>query len=231
MAMLRTVMSLAVAAMILELAMAANYIVGGENGAWDATTDLQSWAGAQSFLVGDTLTFQYTPNHDVLEVSQADHDSCQTSSPLQTYTGGSAVIPLSSPGKRYFICGTPGHCSAGMKLEIDTLATITPTPASPITPPPTESPLIPAPDVIPPASSPLPENSIPSPAESPELTPGFPSSPPTPLLTSPGPASFPSSFSPVSLPLPATSSSATKYSFQISLTTGFSLIIMMLLAF
>lgn len=49
-------MSLVVVTMLIELAMAATYMVGGPNGAWDSSTDLQTWASSQSFLVGDNLS-------------------------------------------------------------------------------------------------------------------------------------------------------------------------------
>jgi hypothetical protein len=57
--MLKTLMSLAMPAMLIKLAMAANYIVGGPNGGWDTTTSLQTWASSQSFSVGDNLSKQH----------------------------------------------------------------------------------------------------------------------------------------------------------------------------
>lgn len=48
--------SLVVVTMLIELAMAASYNVGGPNGGWDSTTDLQTWASSQTFLVGDNLS-------------------------------------------------------------------------------------------------------------------------------------------------------------------------------
>ncbi|KAE8712827.1 transcription factor ILR3-like [Hibiscus syriacus] len=203
MAVLRTFVCLAAIAMLMELAMAANYTVGGANGGWDTSTDLQSWVAAQTFAVGDNLIFQYTPNHDVLEVTKADHDSCQTGNPLQTYNDGNTVVPLTTPGKRYFICGTLGHCSQGMQIEIDTLATSMPPATSPSSPPP---------------SSPSPETS-PSPANTPESVPGSPLSPDVPS------DGAPSGVSPSSPPPP---SSAIKNSFG---TLGFGLVLMVFLAF
>ncbi|XP_021297686.1 uclacyanin 1 [Herrania umbratica] len=209
MAVLRTLVGLAATAMLIQLAMAANHTVGGPSGSWDSSTDLQTWVASQKFVVGDNLIFQYTPNHDVLEVGKTDYDSCQTSSPIQTYNNGNTVISLSSPGKRYFICGTAGHCSQGMQIEIDTLATSTPPVTSPSTPP---------------AASPAPETS-PSPAKSPKSAPGTPSSPDVPSTGSPGTSPSPSGLS----PRPSTSS-ADRGSFQTSLTLGFGLVLMMLLA-
>ena len=56
MTMLSTFMSLAISAMLIKLAMAANYTVGGTSGGWDTSTNLQTWASSQSFLVGDNLS-------------------------------------------------------------------------------------------------------------------------------------------------------------------------------
>ncbi|CAL5403509.1 unnamed protein product [Camellia sinensis] len=177
MAMLRTLVGLAVTGMLINVAMATSYTVGSPNGGWDLTTNLQGWASSQSFSAGDSLVFQYTPNHVVLEVTKADYDSCQTSNPLQTHTGTNTVIALPSPGKRYFICGTPGHCAQGMKLEIDTLATSAPPPTSPATPPPTATP------TNPPRASPVSKITPPptaTPASPPHASPITPVSSPPP---------------------------------------------------
>ncbi|KAK1326302.1 hypothetical protein QJS10_CPA01g01029 [Acorus calamus] len=119
--------------------MGATLTVGGSGGGWDQTTDLATWASGQTFTVGDSLVFQYSPLHDVMEVTNADYTACQTSSPLKMYNDGKSTITLSSPGKRYFICGTAGHCSGGMKLEVNTVSAATTTPpstlpSSPLTP-------------------------------------------------------------------------------------------------
>ncbi|XP_068639302.1 uclacyanin 1 [Aristolochia californica] len=136
---LRTVITLTALAMLVEFAVAANITVGGPNGGWDQSTILQSWASSQTFKVGDNLVFQYTALHTVLEVTKSDYDSCQGNRPLQAYNDGSTVVPLSSPGKRYFICGTSGHCSQGMKLAVDTIAASVPSTS------PTPSPSVKAP--------------------------------------------------------------------------------------
>ncbi|KAI4378291.1 hypothetical protein MLD38_015788 [Melastoma candidum] len=100
--------------------------------------------------------FQYSTGHDVSEVTKEDYDSCQSTSPIQTFIGGSTVIPLTSPGKRYFICSVPGHCSTGMKLEVNTLLPAA-SPSESISIPPTVTPTIaPTLDGIAPAGSPTP---------------------------------------------------------------------------
>nr|AFK47720.1 unknown [Medicago truncatula] len=152
-------------AMLIKLAMATNHIVGGPIGGWDTNSNLQSWTSSQQFSVGDNLIFQYPPNHDVVEVTKADYDSCQQTNPIQSYNDGATSIPLTSTGKRYFICGTIGHCSQGMKVEIDTFAAQV-SPASPVAAAPSiaDSPMI---SIIPSAA---PAESTVSSAESPEAS-------------------------------------------------------------
>lgn len=43
-------------ALFTELAVAANYTVGGPKGSWDTATDQQTWASSRSFRVGDNLS-------------------------------------------------------------------------------------------------------------------------------------------------------------------------------
>ncbi|XVE66303.1 hypothetical protein DITRI_Ditri08aG0070100 [Diplodiscus trichospermus] len=248
MAVLRMIQGFVATATLIQLAMAANYTVGGSSGGWDSSTDLQTWVASQKLVVGDNLIFQYTPNHDVLEVTKADYDSCKTSSPIQTYNDGNTVIPLSSPGKRYFICGTLGHCSQGMQIEIDTLATSTPPATSPNPPstspapiaspspatspsPPSASPAptssrSPATSPSPISASPSPKSSL-SPSKSPESASGSPSSPDGPTTESPGTSPSPSG---LSQPQPPPPSSANRNSFQTCLTLGFGLLLMVFLA-
>ncbi|XP_039014776.1 uclacyanin 1-like [Hibiscus syriacus] len=178
MTMLKRLVCLAAIAMLVQLVMAATYTVGGATGSWDSSTDLQSWWFKSVLTYILSAVFQYTPNHDVLEVTKADHDSCQTSNPLKTYSDGNTVVPLTSPGKRYFICGTLGHCSQGMQIEINTLAT------PPSTPPET------SPSAAP-SVSPVPEMS-PSPAKTSESAPFSPSPADVTAAESPETASSPS---------------------------------------
>ncbi|XP_075509800.1 blue copper protein-like [Primulina tabacum] len=96
----------------------------------------QTWARGKSFFVGDTLVFNFPTNrHDVVEVTEDEYDSCNTSS-TAIITTGPARITLNSSGEHYYICTIPGHCPAGQKLAINVTAggaTATP-PVSPSTP-------------------------------------------------------------------------------------------------
>ncbi|XP_078158178.1 uclacyanin 1-like [Carex rostrata] len=123
---------------VVQIAMGVGYLVGGRAGGWDINIDLSTWATSQTFVPGDRLTFKYASFHNVAEVTKADYDTCSGSNPLHTYTDGSTTIKLTKAGKRYFICTSPGHCDAGMKLEVDiasTAGTTTPTPAPVAQPP------------------------------------------------------------------------------------------------
>lgn len=72
-------------------------------------------------IVNINPAFEYNSLfHSVLEVSREDYESCNTQSPMKSYTTGKDSITLESSDPRYFICGAPGHCQMGMKLEIRT---------------------------------------------------------------------------------------------------------------
>ncbi|RWW54410.1 hypothetical protein BHE74_00039009 [Ensete ventricosum] len=165
-AMLRIVLAMTTVAAISAVAMGANYDVGGPAGSWDLATNYTQWVSGKAFRVGDTLS-----------------DSCTTSNPISTKTGGNTVVTLNGTGSRYFICGTLGHCAGGMKLQIDVVAAPTSTPPPPPSPSTTpRSPVAPSPR-SPAAPSPRSPSEL-APASS---TPGSvpppstpPTSPPTP---------------------------------------------------
>ncbi|URE41098.1 Plastocyanin-like domain [Musa troglodytarum] len=78
-----------------------------------------AWSLSKNFKMGDTIVFEYSKNiHNVLEVSKADYDACTATSPMATYTSGNDSIAMKTKGHRYFICGIPGHCSAGQRVDI-----------------------------------------------------------------------------------------------------------------
>jgi len=112
-----------VVALAVQLAAAADHPVGGD-GSWDASGNgYDAWSAKQTFKQGDTLSFKFASSHDVTEVTKAGYDACSGgSNAVKSYTGTSATVKLSAPGKRYFICSVPGHCAAGMKLEVTVTA-------------------------------------------------------------------------------------------------------------
>ncbi|ESQ51816.1 hypothetical protein EUTSA_v10017076mg [Eutrema salsugineum] len=198
---------------LIGLAVATDHTVGGPSG-WTVGASLGTWAAGQTFSVGDNLVFAYpSAFHDVVEVTKPEFDSCQSVKPLITFANGNSIVPLTTPGKRYFICGMPGHCTQGMKLEVNVVPTANAAPTAPLpnavpslnAPSPSSVlpvqpllPLNPVPVLSPSSSSsssstPLPSSSLPLiPAQSPALSPAAPAAAGTslPLFpTTPGSSS------------------------------------------
>ncbi|KAJ4713649.1 Blue copper protein [Melia azedarach] len=104
----------------LRCASATNHSVGGPTG-WDLSSNVQAWSATNTFHVGDTLVFTYTPAHSVLEVNQLEYTTCGTINPISVHSSGDTVLHLTQPGTRYFICGREGHCAMGLKFRVDVL--------------------------------------------------------------------------------------------------------------
>uniref|UniRef100_M8AN90 Mavicyanin n=1 Tax=Aegilops tauschii TaxID=37682 RepID=M8AN90_AEGTA len=105
---------------MLGMVLGASHTVGAPAGSWDLQTNYTLWASRTRFTTGDELQFQYsTTVHNVVEVRKAGYDSCNSSNPIATFLTGNDVVPLAAIGTRYFICGVPGHCVAGMKVQVN----------------------------------------------------------------------------------------------------------------
>ncbi|OMO72145.1 Plastocyanin-like protein [Corchorus capsularis] len=106
---------------LLGLSLGAVHRVGDSSG-WTImgdSTDYANWASARTFHVGDSLLFEYNNEfHDVVEVSHDDFQSCTATSAIATYASGFDTITLERPGHYYFLCGVPGHCQIGQRVDI-----------------------------------------------------------------------------------------------------------------
>ncbi|KAI3511028.1 hypothetical protein L1887_18169 [Cichorium endivia] len=91
----------------------------GDSGSWALSVDYSAWTSDKTFLVGDTLVFNYDSSHTVDEVSKSDYTTCTIGNPIASYESGNTTVTLKNTGSHYFICGIVGHCSAGMKLTVD----------------------------------------------------------------------------------------------------------------
>jgi hypothetical protein len=60
--------------------------------------------------------------HNVMAVSTAGYKNCDTSKPIVTMSTGNDSVVLNTTGHHYFLCGFPGHCAAGQKVDINVLA-------------------------------------------------------------------------------------------------------------
>ncbi|GLU22084.1 hypothetical protein SLE2022_381810 [Rubroshorea leprosula] len=140
-----------VAAVVLVQSAAAQTVhVVGDSIGWRVPSNgaqaYTNWAAQRTFVVGDTLMFNFQTNqHDVLQVPKASFDACSSSNPIgNKFTTGPANITLDSAGEHYYICTIGQHCQGGQKLAItvSTSSSGSPTPAPPtnMTPPTTPSP-------------------------------------------------------------------------------------------
>ncbi|XP_057958849.1 mavicyanin [Malania oleifera] len=96
------------------------HTVGDAKG-WTALgkIDYKSWSASEDFQVGDTILFVYNPKfHDVMEVTHADYNACNASAPIHTYKTGNDSYTIQGAGHYYFLCGVPGHCEAGQRVDI-----------------------------------------------------------------------------------------------------------------
>ncbi|XP_050383108.1 mavicyanin [Argentina anserina] len=125
-------LSLFFVALVAKNGLAAQHVVGGSQG-WEQSTDLNSWASAQKFKVGDQLVFKYTSGlHSVVELpNESAFKNCDLGSALDSKKGGNDAVKLTKAGTRYFACGTLGHCDQGMKMKITTVAAGSNTATSP----------------------------------------------------------------------------------------------------
>ncbi|XP_058074419.1 cucumber peeling cupredoxin-like [Magnolia sinica] len=128
-----------VAAALLQCTAAATYTVGDTTG-WTIPSGgaqfYPNWAGGKTFVVGDILSFNFSPQgHDVATVTKAQYDACTAPSEGNIIRTSPANITLSTAGNHYYICTFSGHCSAGQKLTINVVSSSTATPTTPTTPP------------------------------------------------------------------------------------------------
>ncbi|KAI5077102.1 hypothetical protein GOP47_0006926 [Adiantum capillus-veneris] len=106
----------------LPVSWCAQHTVGRSAG-WTipavGNVNYSTWAAAFTLSQGDVLVFKYDATlHDVLQVSEGDYDTCNTSQPSAVYNNGETFVSLNQVGTWCFICGVPGHCLAGQKLKV-----------------------------------------------------------------------------------------------------------------
>nr|CAD1826692.1 unnamed protein product [Ananas comosus var. bracteatus] len=97
------------------LAESTVYNVGDASG-W--TFNTVGWTNGKTFKAGDVLVFKYNPNiHNVVAVNAAAYKSCTVPAGARVFKSGNDRIRLRK-GTHRFICGSAGHCNAGMKIAV-----------------------------------------------------------------------------------------------------------------
>lgn len=54
-----------------------------------------------------------------MRVTHAMFRECNAPVPLESFSTGNESITLKTHGHHYFMCGVPGHCQAGQKVDIN----------------------------------------------------------------------------------------------------------------
>lgn len=64
--------------------------------------------------------FEYNPQfHNVMRVTHAMYKACNASLPLESFTTGNDTVKIARRGHHFFLCGVPGHCQVGQKVDIN----------------------------------------------------------------------------------------------------------------
>ncbi|KAF7138901.1 hypothetical protein RHSIM_Rhsim07G0099000 [Rhododendron simsii] len=129
MASWKILVALAIFAVAFPSTLATQWIVGDSAG-WVLSVNYTEWAAKQTYVVGDTLVFNYKPGtHNVIKASGTDYDNCTEPVGAVPLVTGNDVIQLQTPGNHSYICGISTHCTQGMKLLI-TVGEASPSPAA-----------------------------------------------------------------------------------------------------
>uniref|UniRef100_M8C6K9 Mavicyanin n=1 Tax=Aegilops tauschii TaxID=37682 RepID=M8C6K9_AEGTA len=96
-------------------------------------THLDAFALIASWLVVFTYNKQF---HNVIAVSKADYKNCNVTKPTATWATGKDSVVLNTTGHHYFLCGFPGHCAIGQKVDVRVLSSAAPSTAPAMAPAP-----------------------------------------------------------------------------------------------
>ncbi|KAL2463808.1 mavicyanin-like [Forsythia ovata] len=114
----------------------------GDSAGWTTigNVDYKQWGATKNFQICDVIVFEYNPQfHNVIQVTHTEYKTCNASFPITTHTTGNDSITINTYGHHFFICGVPGHCQAGQKVDINVLRTpsVAPPPSASSSPVPT----------------------------------------------------------------------------------------------
>lgn len=147
------VLAMRVLALVLVISSSLCFCQGavytvGDSAGWTTigNVNYKQWAATKTFDVGDIIRFQYNPQfHNVMQVTHAEYKACNASSPIATHTTGNDSITISTHGHHFFLCGVPGHCQAGQKVDINVIRAPSVAPTPSIVPSPSTAAATPAP--------------------------------------------------------------------------------------
>ncbi|XP_042396538.1 mavicyanin-like [Zingiber officinale] len=161
-------------AVLMGLSDATLYKVGDNQG-WKSGVNYTEWSDGKTFYIGDTIVFNYgRETENVVQVTHKTFRNCSSDNPIRVFHTGKDVFNLEKRSHLYFICGLPGHCESGQKVDIRVLGgPESPAPApAPETAPPSPSASPASPTTAPPSSSWSPDTPPSSDSPSPSPAPG-----------------------------------------------------------
>ncbi|KAG2319355.1 hypothetical protein Bca4012_054392 [Brassica carinata] len=103
----------------LGLSNGYKFYVGGKDG-WVLTPseDYSHWSHRNRFQVNDTLYFKYTKGKDsVLEVSEEEYNTCNTTHPITSLSDGDSLFVLSRSGPFFFSSPSPSPALSPVALS------------------------------------------------------------------------------------------------------------------
>ncbi|CAM8921320.1 unnamed protein product [Rhodiola kirilowii] len=112
---------LSIALLQLSVCYGDVYMVGDKTG-WTTigNFDYKGWAATKNFQLSDVITFVYNSQfHNVMQVTHPQYRSCNVTKPIAAYATGNDSIAITTYGHHYFLCGVPGHCQSGQKVDIN----------------------------------------------------------------------------------------------------------------
>lgn len=114
---------LIIAVALLEGATSGTKYKVGDDYGWrvpDSTNKsyYENWVGGKKFEAGDSLEFNWTATHNVLEVTtKTEYDSCVKTNGTPNDTSP-VTFNLTKNGTYYYICTIGSHCNLGQKVTI-----------------------------------------------------------------------------------------------------------------
>ncbi|KAL9361625.1 hypothetical protein Peur_044410 [Populus x canadensis] len=112
---------LIIAVALLEGATSGTKYEVGDDYGWrvpENRSHYENWVRGKKFEVGDSLEFNWTATHNVLEVTtKTEYDACvKTNGNLKNISP--ATFDLTENGTYYYICTIGSHCDLGQKVTI-----------------------------------------------------------------------------------------------------------------
>ncbi|CAB4319015.1 unnamed protein product [Prunus armeniaca] len=87
-----------------------------------------TWAYGKTFIVGDTLVFNFVNDtQDVAVVTKSAYENCTTNNTIAVYSKSPVSILLNTSGENFFTSTYDRHCVLGQKLAINVTASSTAT--------------------------------------------------------------------------------------------------------